>query len=85
VEKGKEKLTELALVQKAEAKLIPILGSDRHHVEVRVEKGVVVLKGVVTSDMLKEECERVVEALEGVEHVENQLAVAQYPAYGYNI
>ena len=85
VEKGKEKLAELVLVQKVEAKLMPIIGSDRHHVEIRVEKGVVLLRGAVTSDMLKEECERAVAALEGVEHVENQLSVAGYPHAGYNI
>jgi len=85
VGKRKEKLVELALVQKAEDRLMSILGSDRHHVEVRVEKGVVFLKGAVTSDMLKEECERAVAALEGVEQVENQLAVARYPVSGYNI
>jgi hypothetical protein len=32
METGKEKLTELALVQKAEAKLVAILGSDLRHV-----------------------------------------------------
>ncbi len=82
VEKGKEKVAELALVQKAEAKLVPILGSDLHHVEIQAEKGVVFLKGAVTSSVLKEECERTVAALEGVERVENQLSVAQYYRYG---
>jgi cytidylate kinase len=81
VEKGKEKLAELALVRKAEAKLIPILGSDIRHVEIRAEKGVVFLKGAVTSDVLKEECERAVTALEGVEHVENQLSGTLYYPY----
>jgi cytidylate kinase len=81
VEKGKEKLAELALVQKAEAKLVAILGSDLHHVEIRAEKGVVFLRGTVFSPMVKEECERTVAALEGIEHVENQLSVAQYYRY----
>jgi len=85
VEKGKEKLAELVLVQKAEAKLIPLLGPDRHHVEARVEKGVLVLVGAVTSDRLKVECERVGAALEGVGHVENQLSVAPDHYSGYNI
>jgi hypothetical protein len=80
VEKGKEKLAELALVQKAEAKLVAILGSDLHHAEIRAEKGLVILRGVVTSPVLKEECERTVAALEGVTHVKNELSVAQYYA-----
>ncbi len=82
VEKGKEKLAELALVQKAEAKLVAILGSELPHVEIRAEKGVVFLTGAVTSPVLKEECERTVATLEGVEHVENQLLVTQYYRYG---
>lgn len=85
VEKGKERLAELALVQKAEAKLISVLGSDLSYVEIRAEKGTVFLRGAVTSDLLKEECERAVAALDEVSHVENQLSVAQYPRYGYNI
>ena len=81
VEEGKERLAELALVQKAEAKLVAILGSDLHHVEIRAEKGVVLLRGAVTSPVLKEECERTVAALEGVERVENHLSVVQYYQY----
>ncbi len=82
VERGKEKLAELALIQKAEAKLMPILGFERRYVEIRAEKGVVFLKGSVISPGLKEECERAVDTLEGVEHVENQLSVAEFPGYG---
>jgi osmotically-inducible protein OsmY len=54
-------------------------------VEIRAEKGTVFLRGAVTSDLLKEEAERAVAALDEVKHVENQLSVAQYPRYGYNI
>ena len=76
VEKGKEKLGELALVQKAEAKLLTVLGSDLFkNVEIRAEKGVVFLKGRVISSAHKEECERTVASLEGVERVENELWV----------
>ncbi len=85
VEKGKEKLADLTLIQKVEAKLVSILGSDFRHMEIRAEKGVVFLRGTITSDRLKEECERTVAALEGVGHVENQLSVAPYPYYGYNV
>jgi cytidylate kinase len=79
VEKGKGNLAELALVQKAKAKLVPLLGSDLHYVEVRAEKGILVLRGTVTSSGLKEDCGRRVAALEGIERVENQLTVAQHP------
>ena len=82
VEKGKEKLAELALIQKAEVKLMPILGSGLQQVEIRAEKGVVFLRGTVLSPALVQECGRVVTALEGVEHVENQLSVAQFTGYG---
>jgi len=75
VEKGKEKLAELALVEKVEAKLVPILGSGLHQLEIRAEKGGIFLKGTVLSSKLlsselKDECERAVTALEGVERVE---------------
>jgi cytidylate kinase len=79
---GKEKLAELALVQKAEAKLVPLLGSDIHHVEIRVERGVVFLRGAVFSPVLKRDCERTVTAMEGVKHVENELSVIEYSKYG---
>ena len=82
VEKGKGNLADLALAQKAEAKLIATLGYDPRPVEIRAEKGVVYLRGTVTSSGLKDECERVIAALEGVDHVENELSVAQYYRYG---
>lgn len=75
-EAGKEKGAELALAQKAEASIAGILGSDLNYVDVRVERGVVFLRGSVTSSALKEMCERSVAALEGVKNVENQLSVA---------
>jgi cytidylate kinase len=77
-EKGKEKLAELALIQKAEATLMPVLGSGLHHVEIGVEKGVVILRGGVLSLWFKEECERKVAAMEGVKLVKNELSVANY-------
>lgn len=82
VEEGQEKLTQLALVQKAEARLVAILGANFQHVEIRAEKGVVYLKGTVISPALKEECEKTVAALEGVQGVDNQLSVAQFYRYG---
>lgn len=64
--------------------LMPILGFERHHVEIRAEKGVVFLKGTVISPGLIEECERAVAALEEVELVENQLSVDPYLCPGSN-
>ncbi len=81
VEKGKGNLADLALVQKAEAKLIATLGYDPRPVEIRAEKGVVFLRGTVSSPALKDDCERVIAALEGVAHVENELSIAQYYHY----
>ena len=79
--KGKEKLADLALVQKARAKLITTLGYDPRVVEIRAEKGVIFLRGTVSSSALKKDCERIVAAIEGVDHVENELSVAQYHQY----
>ncbi len=84
-EKGKEKLADLILIQKAEAKLIPILGPGHRQVEVRAENGAVSLRGTVTSETLKGECTRAVTALEGVKQVENQLAVGPYLFPGYGV
>jgi len=78
VKGGKEKLEELALVQKAEVNLVNILGSDIQQIEIQAVKGVVFLKGGVTSAELKEKCERAVASLEGVERVENQLVEIQH-------
>ncbi len=83
VEKGKEKLADLALVQKVEEKLINELVFDFRHVEVEAEKGVVFLRGAVTSSELKEDCTRMIAAIEGVERVVNELSVGWY--YGYSI
>ena len=81
-ERVKEKLSDLALSQKVEAKLMDILGVAFRNLEVRAEKGVVVLRGGVASQPKKEECERTITGLEGVERVENQLWVDQYHRFG---
>jgi len=81
VEKGKEELAELSLVQKAEAELMGMLGSDFRYVEIRTEGGVVFLRGTVASSELKKECERKMADLEEVRRVENQLSVARYYTY----
>jgi len=81
-ERVKEKLSDLALSQKVEAKLMDILGVGFRNLEVRAEKGLVVLKGGVVSQAKKEECERTTTGLEGVKRVENQLWVIQYHRFG---
>ncbi len=82
-EKGREKLADLALIQKIEAKLVALLGSDLHHVEILAVKGRVILRGAVASSALKDECQKIVAALEGVKKVDNELIVSQY--YGHSI
>jgi len=76
--KAAEKLADLSLVQRVEAKLLEILGDEVWHVEIRAEKGIVFLSGAVTSPLNKENCDRAVAGLEGVERVENQLSLFQY-------
>ena len=78
-EKVQEKLVDLALLQKVEAKLIDLLGVDFRQVEVRAEKGVVVLRGRVVSQVQKEDCERTISGLEGVNRMENHLSVIRGP------
>ena len=86
IQEGKEtiieKLSDLALAQKVEAKLMDILGVGFRNLEVRVETGVVVLRGGVISQAKKEECERTTNGLEGVERVESKLWVDQYHRFG---
>ena len=77
-EKAAEKLADLALVQRAEAKLLETLGDEVWSVEIMAERGVVFLNGAVTSSVNKENCERALAGMEGVEQVKNQLSVIQY-------
>lgn len=76
------KLSDLALVQKVEARLMDSLGTDIRGVEVEAKNGTVVLRGMVISARNREECEKSVSGLEGVQKVENQLTVSQYSRYG---
>jgi cytidylate kinase len=79
--KAEEKLADLALVQKVEASLVGILGTDLRHISIETARGVVTLGGVVTSDVLREDCQRAVARIEGVSRVDNQLSVAGYGYY----
>ncbi len=81
-EETREKLNDLALVQKAEVKLMDILGPEIRQVEVEAKKGVLWLTGSVVSAAILEKCERVVSAVEGVKKVENRLTVTKYYRYG---
>ena len=80
VEKAPEKIANLVLVQKAGAKILEVLGVEVRNVEIRTERGVVFLGGTVTSTLKKENCERAVLGLEGVERVEDHLSVVPAPA-----
>ena len=81
-EETREKLSDLALVQKAEAQLMDILGPEIRHVEVEAQKGVLRLTGSVISAAILEKCERGVSAVQGVKKVENRLTVIQFHRYG---
>ena len=76
--KGEEKLADLALVQKVEASLVDILGTDLRHISIHAERGVVTLGGVVTSEALRNDCQNAVPRIEGVNRVDNQLSMASY-------
>ena len=80
--RAEEKLADLALFQKVEATLLGLLGLDIRHLNIQVEKGAVTLRGAVTSGVDKENCQRAVAALEGVNKVDNQLLVTEYYRYG---
>ena len=76
-----EKLADLALAQKVEAALLDILGTDIRYMKVKAERGTVILKGAVTSDIYKENCLRTAAKIPGVNRVDNQLSVSPYYKY----
>jgi cytidylate kinase len=80
--KAETKLTDLALVQKVEATILGVLGIDIRHISIQTEKGIVTLRGAVTSSVDKENCERAVASVEGVVEVDNQLLVTEYYRFG---
>lgn len=79
--RNREKLKDLALIRKVQSSLLVVLGSGLRQIDVTAEKGVVVLKGTVTSCVLKEDCRNAVACIKGVNVVNNQLSVAE--DYGY--
>ena len=81
-EEARVRLADLALVQRAEARLMDVVGNDIRLVEIEAKKGVVTLKGSVASARGRENCEKAVSALGGVLRVENHLNVAQFYRLG---
>jgi cytidylate kinase len=81
-EEARVKLADLALVQRAEALLMDVVGNDIRLVEIEAKKGVVTLKGSIASARGRENCEKAVAALGGVLKVENYLTVAQFYRLG---
>ena len=80
--KAEEKLADLALVQKVESSLVDILGTDLRHISIQAERGVLALGGTVASESLKNDCQKAVARIEGVNRVDNELSVASYYGYG---
>jgi len=79
--RDREKLENLALVQKVERSLLVVLGSGLRQIDITAERGVVSLKGTVASNVLKEDCQNTVACIKGVNLVNNQLSVPEQ--YGY--
>ena len=80
--KAEEKLAHLALIQKVEAALLGILGIDIRHINIHNEGGVITLRGAVGSNKDKENCQRTVAGIAGVNRVDNQLLVTEYYRFG---
>jgi cytidylate kinase len=76
-ENAVEKLTDLALLRKVEARLMDIPRVEIPVSGLSVEKGVVTLVGTVVSAKVKEDCERAISGLDGVNEVKNQLQLRQ--------
>lgn len=79
---SQERLANLALAQKVEATLLTVLGVEVRHVSAQVEKGAVTLRGSVPTAKDKDDCERAVAALDGVQKIDNQMLVTEYYRFG---
>jgi len=80
--RGKEKLADRALMQKVEATLLDILGIDIRHTNIQIEKGVVTLRGAVSSPVEKENCQQALSKIAGVNRVYNQLLTTEHFRFG---
>ena len=78
----KEKLADLALVQKVEATLLGMLGTDIQSINVKAERGTVILTGTVASNAYKDYCQRGAASIAGINKVDNQLLVSGVYKYG---
>lgn len=76
------KLTDLSLGQKAETVLLELLGLNVRLVNIRVENGIITLKGSVISGVDLENAERAVAHIAGVVNVDNQLTIGKFYPYG---
>lgn len=79
--RNREKMEDLALVQKVETSLQIVLGSGLRQIDITSERGVVSLKGTVSSNLLKEDCHNAVASIKGVNRVNNQLSVEEHSGY----
>ncbi len=79
---SQEILTKKALAQRVEATLLGVLGMEVRHVNTQVETGIVTLRGSVPTAKDKENCEKAVSALVGVQKVDNQLLITEYLRFG---
>ena len=75
-----DKLSDLALQQKAETIIMEMRGIDRVFVA-NVVKGVVTLVGSTDSLKVKEDCEREISKLKGVERIKNDILIVKPISY----
>lgn len=76
--RSQRQIADLALVQKLDALLAVILGKGLQDIKISVVQGVVILEGMVNSQVLKEDCQRAAASIKGVTRVENRLSVGGY-------
>jgi len=72
-----EKLSDLALLQKAETLLMEMSDVEDRVSVLKVEKGVVILTGLVHSAEIKEECENKISEIKGVIRIKNEILVGK--------
>ncbi len=75
VGKAAERLADLVLINRAEEKLVELIGERSRFVEIKAQKGVLFLEGSVDSPASKEKCEQTMAGLEGIMGVENKLFI----------
>jgi osmotically-inducible protein OsmY len=58
------------------------LGNEIQYITVKAERGTVILRGAVSADANKKNCQRAAASVEGVKKVDNQLFVSVAYKYG---